>query len=162
MYNKILVGIDGSKDSDHALEVALELARIHGAKVHVFHSVPHHFELPIFYPLDMMARTPVETTSMKFNEAQLQREYENAGRSIIDHAKQFVAGKGLPPSMDVEYHLELQVSPVDFAVDFAANNGVDLIVVGCHGHHSRIRRAILGTTAFKIVNESPCQVLVVR
>jgi nucleotide-binding universal stress UspA family protein len=88
--------------------------------------------------------------------------YEAAGQEILEHAKGIVEGMDLGPDLTVDYHLEIEADPVDFAEDFAEENGVDLIIVGCKGHHGRLRRSLLGTVATRIINEAPCQVLIVR
>ncbi len=162
MYKKILVGVDASEPSTKALKEAALFAKIMGAELHVFHAVAHHFQLPaIQFPLlpQPMTTLPPEK---QVDPAILQKYYEDAGKAVIADAKKTIEGLKLGIEGKVKYELELDISPEDFAIEYAKKNKIDLIIVGCKGHHSRLRRALLGTVATKIVNESPCQVLVVR
>ncbi len=162
MYKKILVGIDGSEPSTKALKEAAELAKNTGAELHVFHAVAHHFQLPII-PFPLLP-TPVSTYPQEktVDPVVLQKYYEDAGKAVMAHAKKYLEDLKLGIEGKVKYQLELDISPEEFAIDYAKKNKIDLIIVGCKGHHGRLRRALLGTVALKIVNEAPCQVLVVR
>ncbi len=162
MYKKILVGIDGSEPGNKALKEAAELAKDTGAELHVFHAVAHHYQLPII-PFPLLP-APVSTYPQEkaVDPVVLQKYYEDAGKAVMAHAKKFLEDLKLGIEVKIKYQLELDISPEEFAVDYAKKNKIDLIIVGCKGHHGRLRRALLGTVALKIVNEAPCQVLVVR
>jgi nucleotide-binding universal stress UspA family protein len=159
MYSKILVGVDASETSDKALKVAAELAKQFDAELHVFHSVPHHYSVPV-YPVPILIGTPRPETTREILE--LQKTFEKAGQEIINQAQHFLEENALFVDGKTDFHLELSASPEEFATTFAAENGADLIVVGCRGHHSRARRVLMGTVASRIANDAPCQVLVVR
>jgi len=45
--------------------------------------------------------------------------------------------------------------------DYAAENGVDLIVMGSHGR-SGIKRVLLGSVSHAVANRAPCAVTIVR
>ena len=51
--------------------------------------------------------------------------------------------------------------PSDDVCDYAAQNDVDLIVMGSHGR-SAIQRALLGSVSNAVVNSASCAVTVVR
>ncbi len=162
MYKKILVGVDASDESTKALREAAHLAKIFRAELHVFHAVAHHvdfslIQVPILVPFAMARPVGYGADSETLRES-----YEQAGKDIIADAQDYVERLQLGSDMQVSYHLELEVSPEEFAVDFAKKNSIDLIVLGCRGHHSRVREAVLGTVPTKILNEAPCQVLIVR
>jgi nucleotide-binding universal stress UspA family protein len=161
MFSKILVGVDGSENGTRALKVAADLGHRFEAELHIFHAIPHHYQPPIL-PLPPFATlTPVPQAPL-MNPIELKDFYETAGNAILEDAKNSLEGIEYGSDLKVEYHLELDESPEEFATNFATANEVDLIVVGCTGHHSRLRRALIGTVATKIANEAPCQVLVVR
>ena len=159
MYNNILVGVDSSETSDKALKVAAELAKKFGAELHVFHSVPHHYSIPI-NPVAPYYANPIRESSREILE--LRKAFEMAGKEILTQARKFLEENDLFIEDKTEFHLELDASPVEFSSQFASENGVDLIVIGCKGHHSRVRRVLMGTVATGIANEAPCPVLVVR
>ena len=52
--------------------------------------------------------------------------------------------------------------PQDEIVAAATERGADLIVVGRHGASGALRRAVLGSTAQKVVGLAGCPVLVVK
>src|SRR5271157_1000484 len=127
MYSKILVGVDASENSTRALQVAAELSKHFGAELHVFHAVSHHFQMPVIaYPASGLA---------SINIGDLAEYYKQAGQAVLDDAKNYIEGLEFVSDIVVEYHLEVETAPSDFAVDFAADQNVDLIVVGCKGHH---------------------------
>ncbi len=162
MYKRILVGVDASDESTRALRVAANLAKIFRAELHVFHAVSHHVDFSIIqFPVIVpFAGTP--STEYSLASVALHESYEKAGKDIIADAQDYVERLQMGLESQCSYHLEMDMSPEEFAVDFAKKNGVDLIVLGCRGHHSRVREALLGTIPTKILNEAPCQVLVVR
>ncbi len=162
MYKKILVGIDGSEPSNKALKEAAVLAKETGAELHVFHAIAHHYQMPVI-PFPFVP-SPVSTypPERPVDPMVLQKYYEDAGKAVVAHGKKFLEDLKLGIEGKITYHLELDNSPEEFAIDYAKKNKIDLIIVGCKGHHGRLRRALLGTVALKIVNEAPCQVLVVR
>jgi nucleotide-binding universal stress UspA family protein len=52
-------------------------------------------------------------------------------------------------------------SPASAIVDYAAENAIDVIVMGTHGR-GRVGRWLLGSVADRVVRTAPCPVLVVR
>ncbi len=161
MYKKILVGIDGSEHGVKALREAVKLAQVFKAELHVFHAIKHHYSVPIF-PLSFTEPYPANTFTTLYTDDQMQRAYEESGKQIIEQAKQQVAAMEIPLEARIVFNLELNLPPVEFMKSYVKENGIDLVVVGCEGHHSRARTALTGTVATNIVNNAPCQVLVVR
>lgn len=51
--------------------------------------------------------------------------------------------------------------PHEEIVEFARENGVDLIVMGTHGRRG-LDRVFFGDTASRVVRKAPCPVLTVR
>jgi len=51
--------------------------------------------------------------------------------------------------------------PADFISDYARNNGMDVIFVATHGH-SGMKRMLLGSVAFGILNQSYVPVYLIR
>jgi nucleotide-binding universal stress UspA family protein len=62
----------------------------------------------------------------------------------------------------VEYRLETLKGPAEYAENYAKEHDVDVIVLGCTGHHSRARKVFVGTVAGHVMNNAPCNVLLVR
>ncbi|MEX2680087.1 MAG: universal stress protein [Candidatus Sigynarchaeota archaeon] len=161
VYNKILVGVDGSEHGAKALREAVKLAQAFKAELHVFHAIRHHYYMPMF-PLGFNLPYPAVTFSDQITEEKMQKMYEESGMQIIEQAKQQVEAMKIPLECKVVYNLEMVLTPVDFVKSYVKDNGIGLVIVGCEGHHSRARTAITGTVAMDIVNSAPCPVLVVR
>ncbi|HME51862.1 MAG TPA: universal stress protein [Candidatus Lokiarchaeia archaeon] len=160
MFNKILVGIDGSPHGTKALETAIHLAEQFKADLQVFHAIKHHFHLPLFPLYPNMAFQMA--SGVDLNDETLQALYEAAGKQIIEAAQQHVEEMGVTLEGALDFHLETDLPPSEYAEMAAREMGFDLIVLGCVGHHSGPKVALLGTIASKILNNAPCQVLIVR
>ncbi len=160
MYKQIIVGIDGSPHGDKALEQAVRMAEESKADLHVYHAIKHQAPIPS-YPLglDPLHQQPILNT---ITQRAMQEYREQEGAYVIQKAKQKVAAMGVDLEGKLDYHLETALGPAEYAEKFAREHKVDVIVLGCAGHHSRARKLFLGTVAGKVVNEAPCNVLLVR
>lgn len=140
MFNKILVGLDGSEGSKKALSAAIQLV------------VEREGELLALSVEEGLPRYAamvgeVEESKQQANEyfAQVQREaYDQAKHAGIELRCATLAG-----------HAAQRIT------EYAAAENVDLLVLG-HSGHSGVWGQFLGTTADKIVRHAPCSVLVVR
>ncbi|NMC06057.1 MAG: universal stress protein [Candidatus Lokiarchaeota archaeon] len=160
MYKNIVVGIDGSDHGAKALAHAVRMAREFKSNLHVFHAVKNTFAFPS-YPLgiDPLHQQPVVSavTQMTMNDYR-----RKEGERVIKQAMQQVKDMQLDIEGKVEYHLETSKGPADYAETYAKEHGADVIVLGCAGHHSRARKAFVGTVADHVMNNAPCNVLLVR
>ena len=154
MFKKILVGVDSSESANDALNMAIKLAHQFESELHIFHAIKHHYE-PSYIQIPFVGLTQPKPS---LDLGQLQKHYVEAGKQVIENAKRRVEEAGLT----AVYHLEQMISPADFAKKFVEENDVDLIVVGCKGHHSKIRNLVIGSVADKVLRSVPCEVLIVR
>lgn len=141
MYERILVPTDGSAGVERAIEQAAALAAVHGAEVH---SV---------YVLNTanFASLPMETSWEGVSD--MLRE---DGEEALERVRNIVEGYDVP----IRTHL-IEGSPAREIVDFATEEGCDLIVMGTHGRGG-IDRLLLGSVAERVVRGSPVPVLTVR
>jgi nucleotide-binding universal stress UspA family protein len=58
-------------------------------------------------------------------------------------------------------HVLLEGDPATEIVRYAADAGIDLIVMGTHGR-TGLERLLMGSVAEKVMREAPCSVLVVK
>ena len=58
-------------------------------------------------------------------------------------------------------HVLLEGDPADEIARYAADAGVDAIVIGTHGR-TGVDRLVMGSVAAKVMREAPCSVLVVK
>lgn len=139
LFSKILIATDGSKYSQNAASKGLELARFHGAKV---------FAL---YVIDLRALTTVNGMPAPGNMYPI---LEEEGKRAVGQVKE-MAG-----DLPVETFV-LAGHPAHTIIQFAKDNGIDLIVTGKLGK-SGIEELLLGSVADHVIRHAPCPVLVVR
>ncbi len=140
MFQRILVGVDGSTKAARALEQALDLALLTGGTVHA---------------VSVVERLPAYAGTV--GEVDEERRYENHYfEGIHREAFRLAKDRSVPFSAEI-----LPGHPADVLVRVAAQRGADLIVIG-HTGHSRIHNFLLGSTADRVTEHAPCPVLVVR
>ncbi len=146
MFKHILLATDGSGASEHAAKLAVDMARMHGAKLTALYVVDPYPYLGIG-----------ETNPMGF-QAYMAAAQEHAAQA---HAKvtELCSQSGTP--VDLQSRVVENVTASVGIVQTAKDDNADLIVVGSHGR-SGIARLMLGSVAAKVVAESPVPVLVAR
>jgi nucleotide-binding universal stress UspA family protein len=139
MFNKILAAIDGSPASEKALAAAVDLAA---------HSQAELIALSV-------AEMP-EVVAMVDEVDELRQSADEYFRKIGEAAVEYARSRGVKLcSVVVRGHAADQI------VRFAEAEGVDLIVLGRHGH-SRIARFFLGSTTDRVSEHCPCTVMIVK
>jgi nucleotide-binding universal stress UspA family protein len=145
MFRHILLATDGSPASEHAAALAIDLARVHGAKVTALYVVDPYPYLGVG-----------EANPLGF-QAYMSAALQHAAQA---HAK-------VAEIVESGTRIELQTR---VAEDVGSSSGIlqtaqdvqaDLIVMGSHGR-TGIRRLMLGSVAARVVAESPIPVLVAR
>ena len=142
-FQRILVAVDFSEESHHALACAMELAARFAASITLVHVVDPHLGPP---DTDVPELTGTGSDAEQFAEAKLDL---NA-----------LAEQMLGPCRVVETMVRAGLAFFEIT-EAAKALGADLIVVGTHGY-TGIKRALLGSTAEKVVRHAPCPVLVAR
>jgi nucleotide-binding universal stress UspA family protein len=139
VFSKVLVPIDGSPASEKALAVAVDLA------------IHYRAELVAI----AVAEVP-EVVGMIDEVDELREAAEGHFRGIGEAAVAFARSRGVAlRSVVVRGH------PADAIVRFAESEGVELIVLGQHGH-SRIARFLLGSTSDRVAAHSHCTVMIAK
>ncbi len=146
MFEHILLATDGSDASAHAAQLAVDLARIHGARLTALYVVDPYPYLGIG-----------ETNPMGF-QAYMSAALDHAAQA---HAKvAALCDKGGKP-VQLALRMAQDVPAAEGIVAAAQETQADLIVVGSHGR-SGLGRMLLGSVAGKVVAQSPLPVLVAR
>jgi nucleotide-binding universal stress UspA family protein len=141
MSDRILVPYDGSTPAANALEFAFE--RFPDADVTALYviQIPEGywggFEGPELQP-------PVTEKAREHAE------------EILEPPRELAAERGRELDTDVRTG-----QPDNRIVEYAEDEGIDLIVVGSHGREG-ISRVLLGSVAENVVRRSPTSVVVVR
>jgi nucleotide-binding universal stress UspA family protein len=141
MFGKILVAIDGSGMSRHALLTAIDEARVWKAGLHVIYVVETGLfsSLPMDNTWEIMLSMLEKEGGKAITEAKSEAELK--GVTITAHLKQGHAGNEI--------------------VKAAEDIGVDVVIVGSHGK-SNVDRLLLGSVSSFVVSNCPTAVLVVR
>lgn len=146
MFKHILIATDGSAASDHAAQLAVGLARTHGAKLTAVYVVD---------PYPYIGLGEVNPMGFQAYMASAQQAAAAAHAKVDALCKQ----GGAPVALQVR--LVEDVAAASGVVQTAVAEGADLIVMGSHGR-TGIARLMLGSVATKVVAESSVPVLVAR
>jgi nucleotide-binding universal stress UspA family protein len=139
MFERILVAIDGSPESEKALEKAVDLAGHYNAEL-IAISVVEFTEVP---------GTVSEVDAIRESA---EKHFHKIGQAAVNFAK----SRGIPlRSVVVRGHA------ADAILDFAQSEAIDLILLG-HRGHSKIRRFFLGSTSDRVSEHCHCTVMIVK
>jgi nucleotide-binding universal stress UspA family protein len=145
MYQRILVPIDGSATSEHALQEAIKLA----AGSALLRLV---YVLEEIYSLDAEAYAFVDYPA-------LQEAMRNTGERILAQGAKKVQQSGSKAETAL---LDVSGERVASVIDGEAQKwGADLIVIGTHGR-SGLSRLLLGSVAEGVARGTSVPVLLVR
>ena len=146
VFHQILVAVDGRFMSETALDEAIRLARLNGARLRLLHVVDEHAYVNGF-----------ESAANYLNEIiPLMR---GAGEKLLAHGLKKAKDQGVEADSVLIDEGTGRIS--DHVAAQALCAQADLIVVGSHGRQG-VGRILLGSDAEQIVRHAPVPVLVVR
>jgi len=134
---RVLCPVDFSDFSRRALHHAAAIAEWYTAELHVLHAYVDIAPLPV----PLLAPEPAA-------------DVLDAVKAAV-HAFVVKADIGRPPIEIVR-----DGDPVPAILDYARQSGADLIVMGTHGH-TGFERALLGSTAERVLHKAACPVLTI-
>lgn len=138
---KILVPTDFSPCAQHAVDVAIELARQAGASLHFLNILPAEDEHP---HVSGPHAAPVHSTAKGRSQDELNKLVSQAGRLGLVATPLLVFDKG-------NERIEDYIKPLN----------IDLIIMGSHGA-TGIRELVIGSTTQRVVRHATVPVLVVK
>lgn len=149
MIKSVLVGVDGSENSDRALDFALDFAEKFGAS------------LTILNVSESIVMGAVPNESMAYpsdGNAIIARDLRNIQNEIIskciDHARQ------AKPNLNVSSIIR-DGDAASEIVDTSNNGNFDIVIVGHGGQHG-MRERILGSVSEKVAHSAACTAVIVR
>jgi len=152
-FNKILVSIDGSKESFDAADYGINLAKLSNALMIVMHVLPQEIRYA-YEDIDAIKpnipATPVKGI-VELSKQEVQAKWFN---KILERAKK----------SDVNIQTDIIVATKSVSseiVDYADKFNVDLIIVGTRGR-SGLKRILLGSVASEVVKYADCPVLIIK
>ncbi len=138
-YHSLLVPFDGSESSKKALGRACDLSKSDGSEISVLYVIPRYEEMMDFFKTETIKKS-------------LYQEAEK----IVAGAKKLAAKQGAQIKAVV-----LEGHAGDKIVEIADTMKHDLIVVGTHGWRG-MNKAIMGSTAERIIAYASCPILIAR
>ena len=137
-FRKLLVGYDGSPQSEKAVDIAFSLAECLDATVLVF----------------AVARPPEPCTSVE-----LEAVLDDAKEHFEEGFKKIMA---MARSLNIEAQTDMAVGhPAEQVIHRAEVDGIDLIILGRRGR-SMISRMMLGSVSERALRYAHCPVMVVH
>ncbi len=145
MYQKILVGVDGSAAALRGLHEAIRLAKSTGARLSLVHVLN-----------TLILETEIASTA--YYQA-LAEEIRGSGARILEHAAVVVRDAGVP----FEQHMVEKIGAHAWKEILAQARDwqAELIVLGTHGRRG-LKRLIMGSDAELVLRHSVVPVLMVR
>lgn len=145
MFEKIVVGLDGSEMSDNALRMACKLAVTYGSEIHVVHTPQPD---TVAFALGAVAGYHAATSMPS------PQEVTEAAEKIIESAKAIASEHGQSvASSSIE-----RGEPAHMIVEFAEKCGADLIVTGRRGLGT-VGALIQGSTSQHVNHHAKCATL---
>lgn len=143
----ILVGVDLSASADQALERAIGLAELHGARLVLVHAQPN----------DVAASEVGDV-----DNAMLEQLGEVSAAVRVEEARQLADRLAAIQARGLRVDLISRIGPPDEVLTAASlEEAAELIVLGSHGH-TGITRMLLGSVAASTIRHATCDVLVCR
>ena len=151
-FDKILVAIDGSKESMHAANCAIGVAKRYNATLVVLSVLPQ--KLRYNYEIDRVAPEVLMTPV----------------RGVVELSRMEIEGKwftvikkhALVSNVRIETEVVMEgKSVVSDIIEYSEKQGIDLIVIGTKGK-TGLRRLLLGSVSQGISAYAHCPVLLVR
>jgi nucleotide-binding universal stress UspA family protein len=145
LFDRIVVGTDGSQTAGEAVRQAIELAKIAGATLEV-----------------VSAYEPVGRTRLREESEEVPADvaYAVGPKEDVNQILESAAGAAKQEGVEVNTHAR-EGGPADSILDVAEQTKADVIVVGNKGM-TGARRFLLGSVPNNISHHAPCNVLIVR
>jgi nucleotide-binding universal stress UspA family protein len=141
MYDDILVPTDGSDTVPETLAHGVPIAVTNDATVHSLYVVDSR----------------VTTAADEDTSTDLERSLEEEGREAIAAVEERAASEGLETVGEVR-----RGTPAKTILEYAEEEGIDLIVIGTRGKSPREKVTSLGSVSERVVDNASIPVFVVR
>ena len=145
MFDRIVVGTDGSDTAKEAVKTAIELAKLSKADLDI---------VSAYEPIPS-ARLKEEGEGISGDVSHVVNPREDV-QFVLDKA----AAEAKKAKVKVQTHPR-EGDPADAILDVAEENGADLVMVGNKGM-TGAKRFLLGSVPNKISHHAPCDVWIVR
>ena len=183
MYEKILIATDGRDHMNRGANVAIGFHKIWNSEITLFHSIKHmlgkasssdvdvYLSSSLYPSLNLsslsapMISTSPATSPMISDKNRGQKttaltiqEVQRIGLRILQEKKLIFDEVDVP----VKTKLVVKEDPEDYIVRIVPKKKYNLVLVGSTGLHSKLRKIFLGSVTKRIVDDAPCDVLVIK
>jgi len=155
LITKILVGVDGSENSEKALDKALEIADKFSASVLILNVFQPPPEFDYNLNMNQQPQTsgqPQETMGYQSIIKEFRKVHEAVLSSATERATK------LKPALKITAELK-EGDASSKIVETAENGEFDLIIIG-HRGGSKIKELFLGSTSERVAHRAKCAVLI--
>ncbi|MDT2597276.1 universal stress protein [Enterococcus dongliensis] len=137
-YEKILVAVDASEQARHAFQEAIRVARRNQAQLYI-----------------LMVSDTNHLGTEPYAVDHIIKEAHKASSAVVESLEETIPE-------DISYTTAMEDgNPKATIVTYAEDQGIDLILMGATGTGT-FSRLLLGSTTAYVVNNAPCNVMVVR
>ncbi len=136
MFKTIVLGLDGSDSSDHALEHATMVAKEQGSHVRVVHVI------------ELVAGRGGGV--LRLNEDEIKAKIAQQVKDLV--------GAGI--DAELELHSAMAGGPAHVIAEVAASRNADLIITGTRGH-TAASGILLGSVAHRLLHLAHCPLLII-
>lgn len=156
-FDKVLIAVDFSDESQVAVAQGTTIARRHGAALTLAY-VGEAADSEAHVPADMFpaASESDDTSDTMAAYLRVVDEYVASERQLLDQLAVQISDTGIKAES-----MLLDGPPARSLIDAGAESSADLIVTGTHGR-TGLKRFFLGSVAERVVRHSECAVLVAR
>ena len=145
LFNRIVVGTDGSETAGAAVAQAIELAKLAGAELNI---------------VSAYAPVPKRRLEGEQSGAPADVQHEIGPREDVNLVLDAAAAEARKAGVEVQIH-PVEADPADAILNVAEKVDADLIVVGNKGM-TGARRYFLGSVPNNVSHHAPCSVIIVR
>lgn len=144
MFKRILVPTDGSDITAHAVDTAIQLAKLHGAQL---------LTLSVMEPFPYAAVSEIQPVPPQ--------EFIDAQRRVATQRVEAVSASAAAQGLACRAHTVEALHPWEAILDHAKAEAVDLIVMASHGRRG-VAALLLGSETQKVLTHTTLPVLVVK
>ncbi len=145
------------KSKDSNLSKSKQQLKSTSPEIIAFHSTEHR-SLVEKIALHIPSSFGSSYTIPPIDYRKLQREYQAYGKKILKKTEELFDKNNI----DIETRLITDEKPEEYIKKAIEEDEIDLVALGSKGEHSKLEQLFSGTIAQKVVNEVPCDILIVR
>ena len=144
MFHRILVPTDGSDITSNAVNLAIQLAKLHGAEL---------MTLSVTEPFPYAAVSEIQPVPPQ--------EFMDAQQRVAGRRVEAVRAAAAAAGLTCQAHTVEALHAWEAIIEHAKKEGVDLIVMASHGRRG-VAALLLGSETQKVLTHTDLPVLVVK